>query len=194
MTDGDNSTAWFSKRPDNSTQNDIDKMWKEAHPGESDPMHYIKVTFDLPATVKGLVYTPNTKGYGGGSLKEYKIVLYDQNGSIIETIKGDTGCTQDRSSLFAEKKINFDHSVSNVSEMKIYFVSAYDSAGKKFNNIYTNCAELKILKKVGVSMGTKVNLTTMTASEFVGHIDDIASTYDMIYISGKNPDSKKEIN
>lgn len=191
MTDGDKSTAWFSKRPDNSTQNDIDKMWKEAHPGETDPMHYIKVTFDLPATVKGLVYTPNTKGYGGGSLKEYKIVLYDQNGSIIETITGDTGCTQDRSSLFAEKNINFDHSVSNVSEMKIYFVSAYDSAGKKFNNIYTNCAELKILKEAGASMGTKVNLTTMTASEFVGHIDDIASIYDMIYISGKNPDSKK---
>jgi len=195
MTDGDTSTAWFSKRPpDNPTQSDIDKMWAEAHPGETDPMHYITVTFNLPATVKGLVYTPNPNGYGGGSLKKYKIVFYDQNGKTIDTIEGDTGCT--KNNLKTEKKINFDHSVYNVFEMKIYFVSAYDSAGntpenKRFNNIYTNCAELKILKEAGTSTGTKVNLTTMTASEFVGHIDDIASTYDMIYISGKNPDSSK---
>ena len=29
-----------------------------------------------------------------------------------------------------------------------------------------------------------INIKTMTASEFVGHVDDILSDYDMVYIGG----------
>ena len=191
MTDGDTSTAWWSWRPPNNpNQDQLNEMWKQGNHGD-EKMHYINVEFNLPATVKGFVYTPYTSGYGGGSLKQYKVVFYDQDGKTIDTIEGDTGCKSDIPSLKAEKKINFKYSVSNVYKMKIYFVSAYDSGNKEFNTTFTNCAELKILKEAGAYTGTKVNLTTMTASEFVGHIDDIASTYDMIYISGKNPDSSK---
>lgn len=53
--------------------------------------------------------------------------------------------------------------------MKIIFEEALAADGSRC----ASCAELSILYG-------NIQVTSMTASEFVGHIDDLASEYDLI--------------
>ena len=55
--------------------------------------------------------------------------------------------------------------------MKIIFEEALSANSSR----YASCAELSILYG-------NIQVTPMTASEFVGHIDDLASEYDLVIL------------
>lgn len=161
LSDWNTSTYWHSKWNNNAVDSN--------HP---DGRHYITVKFDQPAEVSGFEYTPRPEaGTGGnqnGVLQSWTVQLTKKDGSV-ETKSGQTECTEWNRSM---QRLIFDKQVSDVKEMKLIFESALVEAK---NDVCASCAELHILH------GT-VQVTSMTASEFVGHIDDLTSEYDMIYI------------
>lgn len=171
LSDANTGSYWHSQYKNNADD-------KKTHP---EGKHFITVTFEQPVNVSGFVYTPRQdSGWGGkqnGVLKNWTVQLLDQDGSLIETKSGTTSCTEDNRSA---QTINFDETAANVKEMKLYFDSALVDGGK---DRCASCAEL------GILYGS-VQVTSMTAAEFVGHVDDIASEYDMVYIDGtKNSSS-----
>ena len=131
------------------------------------------MTFEQPVDVSGFVYTPRQdSGWNGkqnGVLTNWTVQLLDQDGRTIETKRGTTSCSGENRST---QTINFDETAANVKEMKLYFDSALVDGGI---NRCASCAELGILYG-------NVQVTSMTAAEFVGHVDDITSEYDMVYI------------
>ena len=165
LSDSNTGSYWHSQYNNNAN----DKL---THP---EGKHFITVTFEQPVDVSGFVYTPRQdSGWSGkqnGVLKNWTVQLLDQDGSRIETKSGTTSCSEENRST---QTINFDETAANVKEMKLYFDSALVDGGK---NRCASCAELGILYG-------NVQVTSMTAAEFVGHVDDITSEYDMVYIDG----------
>ena len=165
LSDSNTGSYWHSQYNNNAN----DKL---THP---EGKHFITVTFEQPVDVSGFVYTPRQdSGWSGkqnGVLKNWTVQLLDQDGSTIETKSGTTSCSEENRST---QTINFDETAANVKEMKLYFDSALVDGGK---NRCASCAELGILYG-------NVQVTSMTAAEFVGHVDDITSEYDMVYIDG----------
>lgn len=169
----------------NITSSDLSSIWHSAWEGSGTNYnhggnHYVDVTFDSPEAVKGFVYTARNDGING-VMTSYKVELYDGNGNLInskknEEITGKTGF--DSNNHTGSVTIQFD-AVNDVKKMRIIFTGALSvEAGKNF----ASCARLEVL--YGDESNMKVTVNHMTAAEFVGHIDDIASEYDMIYISG----------
>ena len=171
MSDGDTKSYWHSEWNNKATDS--------RHP---DDRHYITATFDHPAEVSGFVYTPRPDtGNGGqqnGVLKKWKVILTKRDGSQV-TKSGETQCTEWNRST---QTLKFDEPVANVTEMKIIFEEALAADGSRC----ASCAELSILYG-------NIQVTPMTASEFVGHIDDLASEYDLIYIDGTKNGSNSYI-
>lgn len=161
LSDQNTQTYWHSTWHNNATDSN--------HP---EGKHYITVKFDQPTEVSGFEYTPRQEsGTGGnqnGVLQSWTVKLTKQDGSV-ETISGQTQCTAWNRSM---QRLIFDKQVSGVKEMKLFFDSALI---ENKNDRCASCAELRILNG-------NVQVTPMTASEFVGHIDDLSSEYDMIYI------------
>lgn len=175
LEDGDGGTYW-------------DFAWQSGDVNKDhDGNHYIEAQFTEAEDITGFSYTPrqgfNLNAISGGScngiLKSYKAVLTYANGTTKE-ISGSVNITK------AEKyDITFPKEQHSVEKMKIEFTDAYSSTGAKM----ASCAEFSVLY-ANPSDDDKVNTSivknTMTASEFVGHIDDIGSEYDLIYISDSN--------
>ena len=69
--------------------------------------------------------------------------------------------------------------------MTIYFEETLGTGTPQYDN--ASCASLDAIYADDdtTSVSVDVTINSMTASEFVGHIDDIASEYDMIYISDR---------
>ena len=187
MFDGNSATFWHS---DWKTQNNCRKK----NPQE---FHHIDVTFGKSVTLSGLKYLPrplNTTNSAtkNGRFVEFNVYLYTQDkcqGAPIKQNNKDYSTytfdyENDRKS--EEKICNFNQSYSNVKSIKIEITEA------GFNNTTNaenaSCAELSFITDM-----PKIKITTMTAAEFVGHIDDIGSKYDMIYIgdqTNSNPNTK----
>ena len=171
LSDSNIGSYWHSQYNNNADN-------KQTHP---EGKHFITVTFEKPVNISGFVYTPRQdSGWGGkqnGVLKKWTVRLMNQDGSKIAEESGTTSCTEENRST---QTINFDETFTNVKEMTLYFDSALVDENK---DICASCAELGILYG-------NVQVTAMTAAEFVGHVDDIASEYDMVYIDGtKNSSS-----
>lgn len=171
LSDSNIGSYWHSQYNNNADN-------KQTHP---EGKHFITVTFEKPVNISGFVYTPRQdSGWGGkqnGVLKKWTVRLMNQDGSKIAEESGTTSCTEENRST---QTINFDETFTNVKEMTLYFDSALVDRNK---DICASCAELGILYG-------NVQVTAMTAAEFVGHVDDIASEYDMVYIDGtKNSSS-----
>ena len=175
LEDGNNNTYW-------------DFAWQsEDVKKDHDGNHYIEAQFTEAEDITGFSYTPrqgfNLNAISGGScngiLKSYKAVLTYANG-ITKEISGSVNITK------AEKcDITFPEEQHSVEKMKIEFTDAYSSTGAKM----ASCAEFSVLYAQSSDddkVNTSVVKNTMTASEFVGHIDDIGSEYDLIYISDSN--------
>lgn len=82
-------------------------------------------------------------------------------------------------------KISFEKNIQNVKTVKIEFTGTYAS-----NNDENNVGCYASAGQLGLIFGeNSPAVTTMTASEFVGHIDDIGAKYDMIYIGSKKDTS-----
>ena len=177
MTDNDPNTFWHSDY--------TDKWSSSIHKAQTKKKHYIQVDFTNPEEVKGFSYMPRSDNANraNGTLVAYTVELYGADGQVLKTITGNTGYT--KTSFSGKKSIQFSQAVSSVKMMRVYFDSAlYDNATNddKTSSEFASCAEFKVLYSSATE--SEITVTTMTASEFVGHIDDFASEYDMIYISG----------
>ncbi len=172
-------------------------LWEFAYKS-SDPNynhkgnHYIEVNFTKAESIRGFSYTPrqsfNLSAILGGScngvLKSYKAVLTYANGTTKE-ISGNVNITK------AEKyDITFPEEQHSVKKMKIEFTDAYSSSTR---TKMASCAEFSVLySQASDKTNMDVEFKRMTASEFVGHIDDIGSEYDLIYISDNNNYSSQD--
>ena len=153
--------------------------------------HYIEVNFTKAESIRGFSYTPRQSfnlsaipsGSCNGILKSYKAVLTYANGTT-EEISGNVNITK------AEKyDITFPEEQHSVKKMKIEFTDAYSSTTTKM----ASCAEFSVLySQASDKTNMDVEFKRMTASEFVGHIDDIGSEYDLIYISDNNNYSSQD--
>lgn len=178
LTDHDTTTFWHSQYNN------------RAHTGK----HYLEIHFVEPETVSGFLYTPRPGAGGGGQngiLKSCQVDFYDGNGKqVTDSItKENISSSSDRS----QKKVTFGKTISNVSVMKITFLTT-EGNGTNQENMFASGAELGVVCAGDDGVTTSVTVDQMTASEFVGHKEDILAKYDMIYIGdGKQSTSDPRI-
>ena len=104
-------------------------------------------------------------------------MLSDENGKSLDTINVTTGLTD--SDYKRTVNVIFGKTVSDVKTITVYFCNTLPSTWNA--NKFASCAEIKVFYMHDLT--TNITITSMTAAEFVGHIDDFATKYDMIYIS-----------
>lgn len=174
MTDNDINTFWHTEWGQNNCNKE---------PGHK---HYISIVLDKPCSdIIGFSYRPRPSTGSGninGIVKGFTVYLYDreveglQDNVPPEGYIGNAGESgefyeDDDYTDRGEKIFTFEQRYNNVRTILIEITA---NAAFPVESL-ASCAELKILTP-------KVNITPMTASEYVGHIDDISSKYDMIYI------------
>lgn len=154
MLDGSSGTIWHSawEWGDRNYQ----------HEGK----HVIKILFSAPKEVGGFIYLPRQDGNSNGKITEFAVDCYDQRHQKL----GDTETGSFQAS-WDKQSFRFSEAVRGVSSMEITVTA--DESGQG----YAAIAELTVQKNL-----PEVTVTSMTASEFAGHIEDISSEYDMIYI------------
>lgn len=153
---------------------------------ENNSPHCLTITLKNVSDVNGFLYQSRSdggNGYQNGILRSYKAEFLDSTGSLIGTASGeDVVPFTGTGSL--PSKIMFGQSFLKVKTIKLYFTKTY-AKNNDYANDYAHCVNLGIIYETGSSAGVTITRTSMTASEFVGHIDDIASEYDIIYIGDK---------
>lgn len=181
MLDGRGDTWW------NSDQNVMD------HDGSP---HYITVTLKTPSKVNGFFYqsrsdSANEEGnsFHNGVLSDYEAYLYDENGKLIGK-DSDTSVVEWNGTGNKTKTVQFKKTYSDVKRIRIVFKNTYHMIHENMKGKIASCARLGLVYDRAED---RVDIQTMTASEFVGHIDDLTSAYDMIYISGKKNDNSDSL-
>lgn len=155
----DNESIWHSAYDSNDINNN--------HSGN----HYLEISFTNPEDIDGFIYRARPDGKNGAIYK-YTLELYDENNSKIEDISGNFDrITIDRN----RTTIKFQKTYSNVKTMKLVFTSTFGYPA----NTYASAREFL---PIFHNKQANVEITTMTTSEFVGHIDDLNTKYDMIYL------------
>ena len=180
MFDGNSATFWHS---DWNTQNNCQKK----NPKE---FHHIDVTFKNAVTFKGFKYLPRQDVSCNGRFMKIKVYLYSTDNCEGEALNvGGTEKTVENVNDKTEKVFELDQTYSNVKSVKIVIENAGKDGDPKGSPDFASCAELSFITDM-----PEVKVTTMTAAEFVGHIDDIGSKYDMIYIGDqKNNDTDTDL-
>ena len=171
MLDGNKETIWHSK-------------WSGENAECSSHTHYFVLTLREPSIVSGVNYTSRPKA-AAGTLIEYKAELLDANNNILYTTTGNTGLTNATTDYTRTVSLSFGKQVSGVKKIKISYLKSFEN--------FASCAEISVFNDPNVASTTHVEVKNMTASEFVGHIDDIGSEYDMIYLSDKIANRNKYI-
>ena len=147
--------------------------------------HYLQITFANPEDIDGFIYRARPKeseaGKGNmGVLYKYRLELYDENNTLIVS-RDDTMPISDTVNLDRDrKKIELVKTYQKVKSMKLIFKSTF--ADDKINSNIGKYASAREFLPIFHDENTKVEITTMTTSEFVGHIDDLNTKYDMIYL------------
>ena len=178
MFDGNSNTYWHSNWGSDNCQN-------------KNQLHHIDVTFGKPVTLRGFKYVPRSGNSINGVFVKVKVYFYTQPKCAGEELnKGGTEVTNPNNLNKVDWICNFAQSYSNVRSVKIEIVEAGDDTKNNHKSSrLASCAELSFITDM-----PEVKVTTMTAAEFVGHIDDIGSKYDMIYIGDqKNSDPNTEL-
>lgn len=177
MFDGNSNTYWHSN-------------WGSGNCQDKNQLHHIDVTFGKTVTLRGFKYVPRSDNSINGVFVKVKVYFYTQPECTGEELnKGGTEVTNKNGFNKVDWICNFAQSYSNVRSVKIEIVEAgddtvYDQERYHKSSRLASCAELSFITDM-----PEVKITTMTAAEFVGHIDDIGSKYDMIYIGDqKNND------
>ena len=180
MFDGNSATFWHS---DWNTQNNCQRK-------SSKEYHHIDVTFKNAVTFKGFKYLPRQDNSCNGRFMKIKIYLYSTDNCEGEALNvGGTEKTVENVNDKTEKVFELDQTYSNVKSVKIVIENAGKDGDPKGSPDFASCAELSFITDM-----PEVKVTTMTAAEFVGHIDDIGSKYDMIYIGDqKNNDTDTDL-
>lgn len=181
MLDGRGDTWW------NSDQNVAD------HDGSP---HYVTVTLKTPSKVNGFFYQSRSDGaneesnsFHNGVLSDYEAYLYDENGKLIGK-DSDTNVVGWNGTGNTTKNIQFGKTYSDVKSIRLVFKNTYHKWNENMKGKIASCARLGVVYDKAED---RVDIRTMTASEFVGHTDDLTSEYDMIYISGKKNDSSDSL-
>ena len=163
----DNESIWHSAYDSNDTNNN--------HSGN----HYLEISFTNPEDIDGFIYRARPDG-PNGAIYIYDLKLYDEKNSEIDTISGNFDrITIDRN----RTTIKFKKTYSNVKTMKLIFTSTFGYPA----NTYASAREFL---PIFHNKQANVDITTMTTSEFVGHIDDLNTKYDMIYLGDDAEDLK----
>lgn len=148
--------------------------------------HYIKLTLKNPASLSGFNYKPRTKSRNGKIVTFQVVLTFENEKTHIETGEFKYNNIDTDTTL---KKFRFanDMVYQDVKEIQINILTAGNASGKN-DTKFASCSELSLVS------GTEVTVDTMTAAEFVGHINDIGSKYDMIYIGDqKNNDPETDL-
>ncbi len=130
---------------------------------------------------------PNTKnGYANGKPLTLDVEMYDANGNLLGQETAELSADVSELNSWTQKDYIFSKSVQNVSYIKVIFTDCYNNeVTEKHSKAYATCAEFSTLytdsNDDDTGTTTKINITHMTSSEFVGHIDDINTEYDAIY-------------
>lgn len=139
--------------------------------------HFLEISFTNPEDIDGFIYRArpeiyNTNMDNRGALYTYILELYNGNdrvASIDGNIQSQTKFVErDR------KTISFHQTYQNITSMKLIFKSTF---AENTNNLHHYASASEFLP-----IFNDVDITTMTTSEFVGHIDDLNTKYDMIYL------------
>ena len=195
MTDGDPNTFWHTQY---NVNNQYPRQHSESHEaGNYSP--YIDVTFKEAEDVNGFVYQGRpyrSNGSQNGVLLQYKVSFYDADGRELYNEEGNTGITTANFQTEQAKKqlCEFKKTVYGVKSMRITFEKTLDTKeGNGQKSLFGSCAELDVLY-YGDEDSVEVHpeVKSVTASEFVGHINDIGSEYDMLYIGDKKTGNRSE--
>lgn len=181
MLDSNASTVWHSPWQQNENGPDA-ASWdgRKEISATNQRGHNITITLKSPSTVNGFMYKPRQDSYSNGVLTSGVAEFRDENGNLIDTANVTTGLTG--SNYKRTVNVMFGKTVSNVKTITLYFTKTLPSGTE---GGMASCAELRVFYMEGKPA---VSVTSVTAAEFVGHIDDFAAEYDMIYIS----DEKKK--
>ena len=112
--------------------------------------------------------------------------MYDTSGKLLQQETAKLSESVSELNQWTEKDYVFSKSVKNVSYIKVVFTDCYNNeeTNTKHSSEYATCAEFSTLytnNDDDTETNTEINITHMTSSEFVGHIDDINTKYDAIY-------------
>ena len=178
MLDGNDSTYWHSRW---SLNKETGPHWFE----------YKLSPEDSKRKLKGFHYVarPNTNGYANGKPLTLDVQMYDEANTLLyeeKNIKMTESGSVSELNQWIEKDVKFKKPVKNVSYIKVIFTDAYNNeVSDKHSAAYATCAEFSTLytdnDEDDDTVATEINITHMTSSEFVGHIDDINTKYDAIY-------------
>lgn len=180
ITDGDSGTYWHSAygsagSKDNVFDSSITN--KQEHiDSTAENKHWMTVTLSEATDVSGFLYQPRpgypTGGYQNGVVDKYTVELYDENNKLIKSVSGNTNLSSGYSK--DKRSYSFGETVKDVKKVRfIYGTTNANRADEK--NKFATCGEFGISYR-------NITVDTMTAAEFVGHREDIASKYDLIYI------------
>ena len=163
---------------------DSDRRY-ESHDGSP---HYITLTLKDPSKVNGFLYQSRSDGrttdddsFHNGVLSDYEAYLYDKNDKQVGKESASNVVGWDGTGN-TPKMISFSKTYSNVKKIRIIFKVTYHNSKEEMKTKLASCAKIGLVYD---QVRDKVSIKSMTASEFVGHVDDLASGYDMVYISGK---------
>lgn len=145
--------------------------------------HWLQISFTNLENIDGFIYKAiSDKDRYDGILYEYTLELYNEEGSLLYRSSPGThiNYSSTKRGTFDRKRqtINFATTVHNVKTMKLFFNTTFSDTGKN-NGQYASAREFL---PIFHDENTKVEITNMTTSEFVGHIDDLNTKYDMIYL------------
>lgn len=169
-------------QPAANVLNDEESIWHSAYTSSDNNYnhkgkHYLEISFTNLEDVDGFIYRARPDGTNG-EIYTYDLELYDEKNSKIDTISGNFDrITIDRN----RTTIKFQKTYSDVKTMKLIFTSTFGYPA----NTYASAREFL---PIFHNKQANVEITTMTTSEFVGHIDDLNTKYDMIYLGDDDKD------
>lgn len=146
--------------------------------------HYLQISFTNPEDIDGFIYRArpaisNTNQDNIGALLNYTLELYGENNSLLYSMKGKTQ-SQTKYVERDRKTVSFGKTYKNVISMKLIFNNTFADTHGNVDH-YASASEF-------LPIFNDIDITTMTTSEFVGHIDDLNAKYDMIYLGDDDKD------
>jgi hypothetical protein len=182
------SSSEDTSYPTENVLNADDNFWCSQYDSNTG-QHYLQISFTNPEDIDGFIYRArpqiyNTSMDNRGALYTYILELYNGNdrvASIDGNIQSQTEFVErDR------KTVSFHQTYQNITSMKLIFKSTFAENWSNLHH-YASASEF-------FPIFNDVDITTMTTSEFVGHIDDLNAKYDMIYLGDDDKDLKYDGN
>lgn len=181
--DGKTDTIWHSNW---SGTKQTGSQLVKSHPGAK---HWFVVNFENQQTINKFKYTPRkytTNGTQNGKFQKVKLTFYSSNydsnnpdANKINTTPVEKDFSYSDVSDDSAKTVYFNKPVDNVQAVKVEVEASVNTSGQY------NASAAEISFSYAPDISTTVTVKRMTSSEYVGHIDDICSKYDLIYIGDK---------